>query len=200
MRKRGFCENKFQSMLLSGTFTMAIIYVMLLCDSIIAGLFIGENGVAAINAITPVTGITTFFANIISIGTGILYSRSIGAMNKKHADELFGQGMILNVAVALLSSVILLLGKNLYFDINGVSGEIYELASEYYKWTPLCAVLTILNSYIGNMVYTDGDETCTNISYVLQIVGNIALSLILVKPFDSRQCSWYDTGSGTFSS
>ena len=190
MRKRGFCENKFQSMLLSGTFTMAIIYVMLLCDSIIAGLFIGENGVAAINAITPVTGITTFFANIISIGTGILYSRSIGAMNKKHADELFGQGMILNVAVALLSSVILLLGKNLYFDINGVSGEIYELASEYYKWTPLCAVLTILNSYIGNMVYTDGDETCTNISYVLQIVGNIALSLILVKPFGMQGIIW----------
>ena len=190
MRKRGFCENKFQSMLLSGTFTMAIIYVMLLCDSIIAGLFIGENGVAAINAITPVTGITTFFANIISIGTGILYSRSIGAMNKKHADELFGQGMILNVAVALLSFVILLLGKNLYFDINGVSGEIYELASEYYKWTPLCAVLTILNSYIGNMVYTDGDETCTNISYVLQIVGNIALSLILVKPFGMQGIIW----------
>ena len=190
MRKRGFCENKFQSMLLSGTFTMAIIYVMLLCDSIIAGLFIGENGVAAINAITPVTGITTFFANIISIGTGILYSRSIGAMNKKHADELFGQGMILNVAVALLSFVLLLLGKNLYFDINGVSGEIYELASEYYKWTPLCAVLTILNSYIGNMVYTDGDETCTNISYVLQIVGNIALSLILVKPFGMQGIIW----------
>ena len=177
-------------MLLSGTFTMAIIYVMLLCDSIIAGLFIGENGVAAINAITPVTGITTFFANIISIGTGILYSRSIGAMNKKHADELFGQGMILNVAVALLSFVILLLGKNLYFDINGVSGEIYELASEYYKWTPLCAVLTILNSYIGNMVYTDGDETCTNISYVLQIVGNIALSLILVRPFGMQGIIW----------
>ena len=65
MRKRGFCEIKFQSMLLSGTFTMAIIYVMLLCDSIIAGLFIGETGVAAINAITPVTGITTFFAILL---------------------------------------------------------------------------------------------------------------------------------------
>lgn len=190
MRKRGFCEIKFRSMLLSGTFTMAIIYVMLLCDSIIAGLFIGENGVAAINAITPVTGITTFFANIITIGTGILYSRSIGAMNKKHADELFGQGMIMNVAVALLSAVMLLLVKDLYFDINGISGRIYELASEYYKWTPLCAIFTILNSYIGNMVYTDGDETCTNISYALQILGNIALSVILVRPFGMQGIIW----------
>lgn len=170
-------------MLLSGTLTMAIIYVMLLCDSIIAGLFIGENGVAAINTITPVTGITTFFACIISIGSGILYSRAIGAMDKKHADELFGQGMILSVLMALLSSVLLFVGKDLYFSINGVTGDIYDLASDYYKWTPLCAVFAILNSYISNMVYTDGDETCTNLSYVLQVAGNIAVSLILVKPF-----------------
>ena len=190
MRKRGFCENKFQSMLLSGTLTMAIIYVMMLCDSIIAGLFIGEKGVAAINVIKPITGITTFFSSIISIGTGILYSRSIGAMNKKHADELFGQGMILSVAVALISSVIFLLGKDLYFDLNGVSADIYELASEYYKWTPLYTIFIILTSYIGDMVYTDGDETCTNISYVLQIVGNIAFSLILVRHFRMQGIIW----------
>ena len=146
MVKNGFCENKFRSMLLSGTFTMAIIYLMLLCDSIIAGMFIGETGVAAINAITPVTGITTFFANIITIGTGILYSRAIGAMNKKHADELYGQGLILSVAVSLFCAVMLLLGKELYFSVNGVTGDIYNLASDYYKWTPLCAVFTILNS------------------------------------------------------
>ena len=78
MRKRGFCEIKFRSMLLSGTFTMAIIYVMLLCDSIIAGLFIGENGVAAINAITPVTGITTFFANIIKQNSSEKKKRYVG--------------------------------------------------------------------------------------------------------------------------
>ena len=56
----GFCEQIFRSMFLSGTFTKAVMYIMLLCDSIIAGYFIGESGVAAINAITPVTGIVTF--------------------------------------------------------------------------------------------------------------------------------------------
>ena len=60
MREKRFCESKFRSMLLTGTFTMAVIYIMLLCDNIIAGYFIGEAGVAAINAVTPVTGIVTF--------------------------------------------------------------------------------------------------------------------------------------------
>ena len=35
MRKNGFCEHKFRSMLLTGTFTMAVIYIMLLCDNMI---------------------------------------------------------------------------------------------------------------------------------------------------------------------
>ena len=53
-------------MFISGTFTKAVMYIMLLCDSIIAGYFIGETGVAAINAITPVTGIVTFFGDLVS--------------------------------------------------------------------------------------------------------------------------------------
>ena len=57
---KGFCEKKFRSMLISGTFTKAVMYLMLLSDSIIAGFFIGENGVAGINAITPITAIVTF--------------------------------------------------------------------------------------------------------------------------------------------
>ena len=32
---KGFCEKKFTSMLISGTFTKAVMYLMLLSDSII---------------------------------------------------------------------------------------------------------------------------------------------------------------------
>ncbi|MBQ7679022.1 MAG: hypothetical protein IJT34_04145 [Butyrivibrio sp.] len=39
-RSPGFCENRFRSLLLSGTLTMSVFYMMLLCDSIIAGVII----------------------------------------------------------------------------------------------------------------------------------------------------------------
>ncbi len=96
--KGGSCELKFRSMLFTGTLTRAVIYIMFLCDHIIAGHFIGETGIAAVNAITPVSGTVTFLASIISIGTGIQYSREIGAMRKRRADEIFGQqGLILSI-------------------------------------------------------------------------------------------------------
>ena len=49
MNKTSFCKNKFSSMLILGTFTMAVLYLMMLSDSIIAGHFTGEKGIAAIN-------------------------------------------------------------------------------------------------------------------------------------------------------
>lgn len=168
-------------MLLTGTLTMAILYVMLLCDNIIAGHFIGEKGVAAINAITPITGVVTFASSIISIGSGILYSREIGAMNKQRANKIYGQGVILTISVALISMAALFLCRNIYFDANGVTGEIRELADEYYSLAPFNAALSVLFAYFSQMVYTDGDEAVNNVSYGLQIFGNIIASVILVR-------------------
>lgn len=183
MRHNGFCEHKFRSMLLTGSFTMAVIYIMLLCDNIIAGYFIGESGVAAINAVTPVTGIVTFFSTVISIGSGILYSREIGAMNKRRADEIYGQGLILSAAIAGMGALLLILLRDMYFKANGINGEIYELALVYYRWTPLNAVLNVMVSYLSQMVYTDGDETCNNVCYACQIGGNILFSVLLASRF-----------------
>ncbi|MBQ9549810.1 MAG: hypothetical protein IJU87_03270 [Lachnospiraceae bacterium] len=183
MRKLRFCEYKFRSTLFSGTLTKAVSYVLLLCDSIIAGYFIGENGVAAINTIAPVTAGVIFFSNIISIGTGILYSRRIGAMQKKEADEIFGQGVILSVLIAAGGVLILCLCRNAYFDAAGITGEVYELAAAYYRWTPLSVVFEVLIAYLMQMVYIDGDELCNNISNAAMIVGNLVFSILLVGKY-----------------
>ncbi len=179
----GFCEQKFRSMFLSGTFTKAVMYVMLLCDSIIAGYFIGESGVAAINAITPVTGIVTFFGDLVSTGVGIVYTREVGAMRKKRADEIYGQGLIISISIGLISALTIIFIQDIYFSANGITGEILEQALKYYRLVPINAFLTIVIFYLEQMVYSDGDELCNNICYAFQIGGNIVLSVILTKFF-----------------
>jgi len=179
----GFCEQKFRSMFLSGTFTKAVMYVMLLCDSIIAGYFIGESGVAAINAITPVTGIVTFFGDLVSTGVGIVFTREVGAMRKKRADEIYGQGLIISISIGLISALTIIFIQDIYFSANGITGEILEQALKYYRLVPINAFLTIVIFYLEQMVYSDGDELCNNICYAFQIGGNIVLSIILTKFF-----------------
>ena len=178
---KGFCEKKFNSMLISGTFTKAVMYLMLLSDSIIAGYFIGEAGVAGINAITPVTAIVTFFGDLVSTGVGIVFTREIGAMRKQRADEIYGQGLIISIGMGFISAMLLLIFQNTYFGVSGITGDILENALLYYRFVPLNAFLTIVIFYLEQMVYSDGDELCNNICYGFQIGGNIICSVVLTK-------------------
>ena len=177
----GFCEKKFKSMLISGTFTKAVMYLMLLSDSIIAGYFIGEAGVAGINAITPVTAIVTFFGDLVSTGVGIAFTREVGAMRKDRADEIYGQGLIISVGMGLISALLIFVFRDAYFGISGVTGDILDNALQYYRWIPINAFLTIVIFYLEQMVYSDGDELCNNICYGFQIGGNILCSVILAR-------------------
>jgi Na+-driven multidrug efflux pump len=179
--KKGFCEKKFTSMLISGTFTKAVMYLMLLSDSIIAGFFIGESGVAGINAITPVTAIVTFFGDLVSTGVGIVFTREVGAMRKRRADEIYGQGLIISIGIGLLSALSIFLFQNMYFSMSGITGDILDKALQYYRLVPINAFLTIVIFYLEQMVYSDGDELCNNICYGFQIGGNIVCSVILTK-------------------
>jgi len=170
-------------MLISGTFTKAVMYLMLLSDSIIAGFFIGENGVAGINAITPVTAIVTFFGDLGSTGVGIIFSREVGAMRKRRADEIFGQGLIISIGLGLISAIMIFVFQSAYFSASGITGETLEQATRYYRFVPINAFLTIVIFYLEQMVYSDGDELCNNICYGFQIGGNIICSVILTKFF-----------------
>jgi Na+-driven multidrug efflux pump len=178
---RGFCEKKFSSMLISGTFTKAVMYLMLLSDSIIAGYFIGESGVAGINAITPVTAVVTFFGDLVSTGVGIVFAREIGAMRKDRADEIYGQGLIISIGMGLISAILIFVFRGAYFNMCGVTGDILENALQYYRWIPINAFLTIVIFYLEQMVYSDGDELVNNICYGFQIGGNIICSVILAR-------------------
>lgn len=170
-------------MLISGTFTKAVMYLMLLSDSIIAGFFIGESGVAGINAITPVTAVVTFFGDLGSTGVGIVFTREVGAMRKRRADEIFGQGLIISIGLGLISALLIFVFQSAYFNVSGITGETLNQATEYYRLVPINAFLTIVIFYLEQMVYSDGDELCNNICYAFQIGGNIICSVILTKFF-----------------
>ena len=91
MRSQTVCfyKKKYHTMLLTGTFAMAIIYIMLLSDNIIAGLMIGKDAVAAINIIAPLISVSMAISLCVSEGTSVLYSRAIGKMSPAEFNQDF---------------------------------------------------------------------------------------------------------------
>ena len=176
-----FYRSKYLSMLLSGTFTMAMSYLMLLCDNIIAGMFIGSEGVAAINLVSPLTNMAISVSICVSVGASILYTRAIGEMRRDRADRLYGMGLIVSCILAFLGLLILLVFKDLYYMSTGATGEILSLSSEYYSFLPFNTAVLIMAGFMEEMIYTDGDGFLVSLSYVSQIGGNILLSILLVQ-------------------
>ena len=168
-------------MLVSGTFTMAMAYIMSLCDSVIAGRMIGADGVVAVNMAAPLFGVTIFLASCISEGISIIYTRAIGGMRRKKADQIFGMGLMVTVIIACLITILLISVRQVYFENAGAGGTVLGYAMEYYRFLPLYGPLMIICQYMEQMVYSDGDEKLVMLSYMVQIAGNVVVSVILAK-------------------
>ena len=71
-----------------------------------------------------------------STGVGIVFAREIGAMRKHRADEIYGQGLIISIGMGLISALLIVAIRDVYFAVSGITGDILEKAFRYYQLAP----------------------------------------------------------------
>ena len=174
-----FINRKFYLLLSTSSIAMVITSIMLLSDSIVAGQLVGGVAVSSVNLVIPIFSTIAFVSVMISIGTSANYSYQMGKFKKKQADKFFGQGVILAICSGIVMFFLIVLGKPLYFDVLSPSGLVLEHASAYYKFFPYIALIYPTYTLLADLVYADGDELICNISYGIQIVGNLFFSVLL---------------------
>ena len=176
---RTLMSEKYKSMLLGGTVTTAISVLITMSDSIIAGIMIGETAVAGVNLVTPLYAIAAFFGFIFSIGIPIIYSKEIGSFNKKKADQAFGFGLLLTIAVGIIMCVLCLTAADNYLTFYNADSAILEQGKSYLFWMSFLFLTLPVRTLIAEMIYVDGDEFLTTILTLIQVIANIPLSIIL---------------------
>lgn len=178
-KSRSLCEKRFTSLVLTASFAMAIEYLMLLSDSIIIGNMLGEKALAGLNIVTPLFSIVVFVGTVISVGTTVCYSFEMGKLDKDAADRYFGQGIIMAVSAGIILFMTVLLIKDVFLGYYNPSPEIYSYAEQYYGCFMFVALVMPIYVTLVDTVYCDGDELICNLSYVLQVGGNILSSVLL---------------------
>ena len=168
-------------MLASGTLNALLVTAVLLADTFIAGLMLGERGVAGINLVMPIYSLSSFFALMFSLGAPILYSNQLGAFKQDDADKTFGTGLLSTIIIGVVLFVILLIFGDAYLRFYNTSPDIYEPAKAYLKWMRYVILLNPVYSLVSGMVFADGDETISIISQLISGVGNIILSVFLCR-------------------
>ena len=176
-----FLKRKFFSLLIPGTVSLIVVTLLLLSDSVIAGLTLGQDAVAAISLVTPAYSLAAFFAGMISIGVPILYSKAMGEFNKKAADRYFALGFTSAIAIGIFLTSTFFVFGDYYLRSYKASEAVFNQAHAYFFWYKLTILLTTLNMLISEMILADGDETLSLVSSLVQVVGNIVLSVILSR-------------------
>ncbi len=166
-------------MLAGGTLTSLLVTAVLMADTFIAGLMLGEHGVAGVNLVMPIYSLASFFGLMFSLGVPILYSHHVGALQKEEADRTFGAGLLNTIIIGVLLFILLLFFGDAYLRFYGTSSEILEMARGYLKWMKFVIMLNPVYSLVSGMVYADGDETISAAADLISGVGNIILSVIL---------------------
>jgi Na+-driven multidrug efflux pump len=174
-----FLKKKYYPLLISGTLRLIVITLLVMSDTIIAGLLIGENAVAGINLVTPVYSLSFFFGGLVSIGVPILYNNAMGRYEKKEADELFGNGMTAALTIGIILFIVVMLTGDYWLRICHPTQSVLDEARPYLFWYSFVILLLPITTYFVEMVLADGDDAICTLASLLQIFGNIISSIIL---------------------
>ena len=178
--------KKYYSMLFGGTLSIMVVSIMLMSDTLIAGIFLGENAVSGITLVTPLYSVAAFFGSIFSLGVPIIYSARIGSFNKKDADRVFQTGVLMTIITGIVLFIVISLFGKSFIQISRPSPEVLDAALEYLSFIKYTVLLLPFQALLSECVFADGDETISTISSLTQAIGNVVFSLILSRVIGVR--------------
>ena len=171
-----FVKMKFNRMLVVGTMTMAVNYVVMLSGAVIVGNLVGADGLSALNICTPVFGGASFLASLLSVGTALVFSRAMGAFDEQRAARVFSHAMVVAIGLGAAIFVAMWFGEMTFLDLTGVTGEVRLQAESYWRWQMIAMALLPSVLTLEALVYADGDGAVALLAGGLHVIGSIGLS------------------------
>ena len=176
-----FVKRKFNRMLVVGTMTMAVNYIVMLSGSVIAGNMVGADGLAALNVCTPAFGVASFLASLVSVGAALVFSRSMGAFDERRAARVFSLAMAMAVVLGAAILAAMLSGESAFLDLTGVTGAVRLQAERYWRGQAVAMALLPSVLTLEALVYADGDGAVAALAGLVHVLGSIGLSVLCVK-------------------
>ena len=176
MRTVSFVKWKFNRMLVVGTLTMAVNYIVMLSGSVIVGNLVGADGLSALNVCTPVFGVASFLASLLSVGTALVFSRAMGAFDEERAARVFSHAMVVAIGLGAAIYAAMQFGESAFLELTGVTGAVRIQAESYWRWQVIAMALLPSVLTLEALVYADGDGVVALLAGGLHVTGAVGLS------------------------
>jgi len=171
-------------MSLPAIIAMSINGVNTFVDGLFVGQYVGQNALAAVSLVLPLTMITNGFSALIGMGSSSLLSIAIGANDTDIQRKVLGTLTILSL---IISFIVGGLGWVFAYDLlalMGGSGEIQELGVVYYRIILIGSFFRIYSVAANTLIRAEGKIREAMIYSIITTLINIVLNPIFIVYFD----------------
>lgn len=177
-------QNKLASVLQFGipaTVGMLMSSLITIVDGYFAGNFVGPKALVAINLGLPLLYFYLAVGLMIGVGGSVIAGIKIGSGNKKEADCVFSQSMVLTLIAGVVISVTAGVLFEPLMKLLKAQGEVAVLFRQYYKVFLFSAPLMIIDSCYGMFLRADGEPQIYMGFNALSILLNAFLDFLFTS-------------------
>lgn len=174
-------SERFRSVFVASIASMAISYVLILTDNIVAGQFVGKDAVAAMTLVAPLMTLILFLSYMVADGLAMMFSYAMGRSDRVKANELFGMGVIVSIVTGAVVTLILVLCRDEILSMWEISDALMIFAVEYYNGLMFVPLPCILNVFFYTIYVAEGEENICVRAATAMFIVNMVLDVILGK-------------------
>lgn len=160
----------------------AVYTLMSMFDTMIIGNYGGNKAVSAVGISNEIlnTCVLVFITIGLSIGITSFVSRSIGARDKKEAEEYASIGFVIGIFLSFILCYGLFIFSKTILQIAGARGGVLSLSNTYTKITIVAIFFYMLMNIINSILRGYGNTYTPFIASLIVAALNVVFDLVLV--------------------
>lgn len=174
--------KKFLGYTIPSALAMFISSLYTIIDGIFVGQGVGDNALAAVSIVMPLTIMLFGIATMFAVGGGALVSKNFGAKKDIEGINLFRQVFKFLLIISTVISLVLAIFSSPIVSILGATESIKPLASEYLRYYALFCIPNLIGIALNSFVRNDNRPKLAMISTISGAITNIVLDYIFIFP------------------
>ncbi|MEM6803738.1 MAG: MATE family efflux transporter [Bacteroidota bacterium] len=168
------------SMSLPAIIAMSINGLNTFVDALFVGQYVGQNALAAVSLVFPLTMITNGLAAMIGMGSASLLSIAIGNEDESIQEKILGTATLLSLMTSIALSVLGWVFAPELLALMGGSGEIQSMGVSYYRIMLIGSFFRIYGVAINMLIRAEGKVSESMVYNSLAAILNIILNAFFV--------------------
>ena len=174
--------KKFLGYAIPSALAMFVSSLYTIIDGIFVGQGVGDNALAAVTIVMPLTIMLFGIATMFAVGGGALVSKNFGAEKDHEGINVFRQVFKFLLIISIVISLILAVFASPIVSILGATESIKPLASEYLRYYALFCIPNLIGIALNSFVRNDNRPKLAMVSTISGAITNIILDYVFIFP------------------